>query len=694
VARAWAQAIAETSFISINSRNLVTRLTRRVVKLLEVLDADVENAGAAREIGQALVSSHFTDVASLTGTLTALGDELTPYAVSIGRDGRLRRMLSALAGGYSQALRDLTLTEQEQIHTAVLAARAEAERARWASEARFQAVFAEAAVGIGIGSLDGRIMDVNRALCDMLGYSRDELNRLSAADFQHPSDTAEVWANLTRLFKGERDHFRMEKAYYRSDGEEIWTDLVVSLIRDQEGTPRFAVGMAEDITERHRLQIQLRHQATHDPLTHLPNRTVFFDRLNAALADPDPRARIGVCYLDLDGFKAVNDTLGHDAGDELLRTVASRLADGLVGHGHVVARMGGDEFVVLVEDPATQDDLIAVAQAALETVRQPVHLDGHVLTVSASIGVVERAVGGTTAAELMKAADTTLYWAKSDGRNRWALFDADRHAQAVSRYQLSAQMPAALAQEQFFVEYQPLVRLDDGALTGVEALVRWRHPTLGVLGPDKFIEMAEHSGLIVALGRWVLEQASRPAQRWRNDHPDWQPLISVNLSVRQVVDPTIVDDVAQILTRTGMHPGSLQLELTESAVMSTKGQPLATLHRLADLGVRIAIDDFGTGYSNFAYLSDLPVHTLKLAGPFVGALRRPQGPGAADIEILSAVVRLAHALKLTVTAEEVETAAQATLLARLGCDTAQGWHYGAPGSPDNVIAVLDSLPRL
>jgi len=637
-----------------------------------------------------LVSSHFTDTAALTGTLRALGDELTPYARSLGREDRLRRLLAELAGGYAEALRDLTLSEQERIHTASLTARAEAERARWDSEARFQAVFADAGIGIGIGGLDGRIMEVNQALCEMLGYTFEELRGLTASDFMHPSDDPAVWSRLAGLVSGEYDHFRTQKAYYRRDGEEIWTDLIVSLIRAQDGSPRFAVGMVEDITERHRLLTQLGHQATHDPLTELPNRTVFFERLIAALADPRPDARVGVCYLDLDGFKMVNDTLGHDAGDQLLCAVAARLHERLAGPGRLVARMGGDEFVVLVESSPGPHELAGVAREALAVVREPVQVDGHLLTVSASIGVVDRPVRGTTAAELMKAADTTLYWAKSDGRDRWALFDQQRHAQAVSRYRLSAQMPQALDDEQFFLVYQPLVRLEDGALTGVEALVRWQHPELGLLGPDKFVEMAEHSGLIVRLGRWVLREACRQAGRWRAEHPDWQPLVSVNLSPRQVAEHALVDEVAEILAETGLQPSSLQLELTESALMATKGEPLSTLHQLADLGVRIAIDDFGTGYSNLAYLSSLPIHALKLAGPFVAALRRPAGPDAADIEILTTLVRLAHTLKLTVTAEEVETAGQAALLAGLDCDLAQGWHFGVPCSADQISGLLSA----
>src|SRR5262249_25124901 len=250
------------------------------------------------------------------------------------------------------------------------------------------------------------------------------------------------------------------------------------------------------------------------------------------------------------------------------------------------------------------------AGRARASVRAPVPVAGHEISISASIGVVEQPVQGTSAAELMKAADTTLYWAKADGRNRLALFDAERHASEVTRYELSASMPAALERREFFVEYQPLVRLADRTVIGVEALVRWRHPRFGVLGPDSFIGMAEETGLIVPLGRWVLQEACRQAADWHRTMPDNAPIVSVNPALRQVQDRAIVADVATILGETGLDPAELQLELTESAVMGNGGRPLEALHELADLGPRIAIDDFGTGYSNFAYLRDLPVHGL------------------------------------------------------------------------------------
>jgi diguanylate cyclase (GGDEF)-like protein/PAS domain S-box-containing protein len=570
-------------------------------------------------------------------------------------------------------------------------ARLDAEAAREASEARFRAVFAGTLIGIGVADTHGCLHDVNQSLCEMFGYAPDELRGRRLHDLVDVDDLP----GYPELAAGSRDHLRLEQPLLRKDGVRLWTDLVLSLIRDQAGTPRYVVAMAQDITERYLLQTRLRHQALHDPLTRLPNRTLFFERLSETLAAGDgDGSRVGVCYLDIDGFKMINDTLGHDMGDRFLLTVARRLDATVTAPSQLVARIGGDEFVVLVERSTGTGDMVKVAEAALAAVREPVRLGGHAIAMSASVGVVERPCAGTTAGELMKAADTTLFLAKSDGRNQWALFDAERHAHEVSRFALAADLPAALERGEFVVEYQPLVRLRDAATVGMEALVRWRHPVLGRLGPDRFIGLTEETGLIVPLGRWVLTEACRQATAWLDACPGL--LVSVNLAPRQMRDPGVVDDVAAALAESGLEPGALQLELTESAVVGSGDEPLRRLHALAGLGVRLAIDDFGTGYSNLVYLRDLPVHGLKLAGPFVAGLGRSgdgvPGPSSADEKIVATLVDLAHALGLTVTAEGVETGPQADRLRALGCDTAQGWYYAPALPPERIGRELTRRP--
>jgi EAL domain-containing protein (putative c-di-GMP-specific phosphodiesterase class I) len=313
--------------------------------------------------------------------------------------------------------------------------------------------------------------------------------------------------------------------------------------------------------------------------------------------------------------------------------------------------------------------------------------------VSASIGIVERPVGGTSPSDLMRAADLTLHWAKKSGKGRWALFDAERNERELAQYALAAAMPAALDRREFFLEYQPLVSLADGRLLGVEALVRWRHPERGVLPPSRFIDVAEETGLIVRLGLRALARACEQARDWL-DLAGQAPFVSVNLAVRQVHDASLVREVIAILDRTGLPPHQLQLEITESALMSSADEPVLALRALADLGIRVAIDDFGTGYSNLAYLRNLPVCELKVAGSFVEGLRSPATDlgSATDEQILATLVSLAHTLGLTVTAEGVETAAQAERLRLLGCDAAQGWHFGRPGPPERIAELISEPP--
>jgi diguanylate cyclase (GGDEF)-like protein len=431
-------------------------------------------------------------------------------------------------------------------------------------------------------------------------------------------------------------------------------------------------------------EARFRHAASHDPLTGLPNRTLLTARLDQLFTDRASGARLGLCFLDLDGFKAVNDSLGHRVGDRLLAAVAGRLAARCAAQGCLVARLGGDEFAILVEDTTCADDAVKVADQALAALREPFRVDGHELPVTASVGVVERRLAGTDPTDLMRAADITLHWAKADGRDRWLLFDADRNAEEVARYRLSARLPAALARDEFVLEYQPLVGLAGGELRGFEALARWQHPRLGLVPPDQFIGPAEDTGLIVPLGLRLLEQACGQAAGWASLSAE-PPYISVNLAARQARHPGLVGQVAAVLDRTGLPASRLQLEITENALVRTDDTSVGSLRALADLGVRIAIDDFGTGYANLAYLRALPVHELKLAAAFVRGLADETG-GA----VLSTLVTLGHALGLTVTAEGVETSAQAARLRAIACDTGQGWLFGRPRPADRAATMIRS----
>ncbi|PYC84055.1 GGDEF domain-containing protein [Streptomyces tateyamensis] len=656
------------------------RLVSRTTELLQLAQAeeDALDTGAAAEAGALLVESHFTDPDLLAGAIGLL---------QAGGPGQLRcaELAGAFAAGWAEALRERTLQEQEAIRLAADTARREAERALRESEARFRALFESAAIGIGIGDVEGNILAVNKALQDIFGARPGDMQGRRVNDLVHPEDSPGVWEAYEEMVSGKRDHFSLDKPYYRQDGEVVWTHLTCSLIRDDDGTPVYQVAMLEDITDRYRLQERLRHQATHDPLTGLPNRSAFFERLEAVFDSPEPGARFGLCYVDLDGFKVVNDSLGHEMGDQLLAAVALRLESALRPLGHLVARLGGDEFVVLLEDCRGEQEAVAAAKTVLAALAKPVPIDGHRLAIGASIGVLERPVAATTPMAAVRAADLTLYRAKEEGRGRWTLFDPQRNARSVSRYAVSVRMPVALDRGEFFIDYQPLCRLSDGSLSAVEALVRWRHPQLGVLGPDEFIGTAEETGLIMPLGRWVLEQACGQAADWVRQFGDRAPQINVNLAVRQVRNAGLVTDIDRILRSCGLDPSRLQLEITESAVVGPKDESLRALHSLVDMGVSLAVDDFGTGWSNLAYLRDLPVSSLKIAGSFVSDLKETGREQQLGWRIVGGLVSLSHSLGLTVTAEGVENADHATRLRQMGCDRAQGWHFGRPARPEEIV---------
>ncbi len=695
-ARRWAEAIVGTSYVSMGRGGLAKHLLGLTHQLVDGALATEFDPSVGRRVGAEMVAAHFTGTETLSKTLALIAegfpDLLGSAPLRIDVAGRVAQLTGSLAAGYANTLRERSLDEQDAIYRAGLRARRQAEQALAASEAKFRAMFTEAGIGIGIGDLDGTITDANPALERMFGYTLEEFTQLNVSAMVHPQDAPSVWETYGELVRGERDHFRMEKRFYRSDRSEICIDLTVSLVRDEAGTPVYQVALLEDVSERHRLQAKLQHQAFHDPLTGLANRARATERLEQVFGGPAGQRRVGLCFLDLDGFKVVNDSLGHDVGDELLKAVAHRLTR-CCDSGQLLARMGGDEFVIIVEDTAGEHDVAALAEEILAAMSAPIQVGDHALTVTTSIGVIERPVAETNPADLMQAADITLYRAKAEGKARYAMFDQHRNDSEVARFTLSATLLAAIDRGEFFIDYQPLVGLADGALRGVEALVRWRHPTLGVLGPERFIELAEETGSIVQLGHWVLTRACEQARRWHDGFGDAAPVVSVNLAPRQLHEPDLVAEVATILADNRLDPASLQLELTEQSLMGDEAGPLKALTKLYRMGVRIAIDDFGTGYSNFSYLRRLPMHDLKLARSFAVSLRPPDSDPV-DAQIVATLVSLAHALDLTVTAEGVETDVQRERFRVLGCDAGQGSLFGLPGTPEQIDSWLRSANPL
>jgi diguanylate cyclase (GGDEF)-like protein len=439
-----------------------------------------------------------------------------------------------------------------------------------------------------------------------------------------------------------------------------------------------------DITERAQYEERLAQQAFHDPLTGLPNRALFQDRLEQALRQ---RGRtVGLLFIDLDHFKVVNDSLGHDAGDQLLCDVAERLADCL-RDGDTLARLGGDEFTVLLPNIAGPQDALAVAHRIESRLKPPFDLPGQSVFVSASIGVATGVALEDRSEALLRDADAAMYEAKARGRARHAMFDIAMHTRAVTRLAIETDLRRAIDNHQLELHYQPIKWLKGDQIVGVEALLRWRRPDGTLIPPGDFVPVAEETGLIRPIGRWVLHEACRQLASWRSELPQAANLsVSVNVSARQLQNASLVEDVEAALAESGLDPGSLILELTESAVVENLEGAAATLQQLKWMSVQLAMDDFGTGYSSLSSLSQMPLDILKIDQSFVARLDHDADGRA----VVYAIISLATALGVRVTGEGVETSAQLSTLIELDCDHGQGFLLGRPVPPDELATTLRS----
>jgi diguanylate cyclase (GGDEF)-like protein len=476
-----------------------------------------------------------------------------------------------------------------------------------------------------------------------------------------------------QLLAGEIATYAVERRSVRKDGGVIWTNRTISLVRDAAGSPLYFIRVIEDITERKRLQQDLQHVAHHDPLTQLPNRALFYDRLTHTLAQAQRRSwTTGLMFVDLDGFKKVNDTLGHGVGDQLLRQVSERLTQ-CVRAEDTVGRLGGDEFAIILSELAHEQDGGLVAQKVIDALAKPFQIDGSEISVTASIGITACPSDVRNADALISHADAAMYDAKKMGKNNYQFYTAAMNARSMEKLLLEKDLRHALARNEFVLHFQPKANLQSGRITGVEALLRWQHPDGRLVPPFEFIPVLEESGLIVPVGEWVLRAACEQLNAWKQAGVTPVP-IAVNLSAKQFHQQDIAAMVMHALLEYGVAPHLLELEITESAAMHDAKATTATLHKLKGLGVRIAIDDFGTGYSSLSYLKRFPIDSLKIDRSFVTDL-----PGDQDgATIAQAIITMAHALRLKVVAEGVENESQLEFLAAHGCDEMQGYYFSRP----------------
>ncbi|MGD0642722.1 MAG: PAS domain S-box protein, partial [Roseiarcus sp.] len=556
-------------------------------------------------------------------------------------------------------------------HAQDITARKRAEEAMYLSEARFRSAFEFAGHGMALIDLQGRFLKVNPEFCRHAGCSEDEVLARPFMDLIYPDDLGEILKNIFRMNSGEIPSFETESRYIRRDGRVFWAQFNSSMVRDAAGAPSYHVVHALDINDRKAAEDALRAQARHDQLTGLPNRLAFLERLHDVFAASRRGAGpFAALYLDLDGFKDVNDTLGHVAGDRLLQAVAARLKSN-VRESDVIARFGGDEFAVLQVDVHDASDAGALAAALTKSLRAPYALDDDEVRITASIGISFYDPTIADPDEMLTQADLALYRAKEEGRDRYCFHSAEFDRSARERAALTNELRAAIEKHELELYYQPQVELASGRILGLEALVRWNHPQRGLLMPDVFIPIAERTGAIFALGRWVLERACRQIKTWR-DQGIAPPLVAINISAAELRDFSKFEQfLAGTLKRWSVAPGDIELELTESVLMETSQMRGDALARIKALGTSIAIDDFGTGYSSLAYLSAYPLSRLKIAQRFV--LGVPDS--ARDVAITKATLSLARELGVKVIAEGVETKAQLDFLVSAGCVVGQGFCF-------------------
>jgi diguanylate cyclase (GGDEF)-like protein/PAS domain S-box-containing protein len=542
------------------------------------------------------------------------------------------------------------------------------------AQERFRSAFEHAPIGMALMALDGRFFRVNRALAQILGRSGRDLLGASVVDLTHAEDLPDLRASMRRLLSGDAPSTQLEQRYLHHDGHPVWNAVSVSLVRDLDGNPLYFVCQMEDITERRASGAALAHQAIHDPLTGLPNRMLFVERLERELARAAVNhERVAVLFLDLDRFKVVNDSLGHSAGDRLLVAVADRLS-GAMRPSDIVARFGGDEFTILCPNVPTEETAEMIAERLIQTTSRPVALvDGEVF-VTASVGIALSGGDSDTPETLLRNADAAMYRAKENGRDRSEVFEARAHHHAVDSLRTGNALHRAIERGELRVHYQPVVRLDTGDISGFEALIRWEHPERGLVSPAEFIPLAEENGLIVPLGAWALAEACRQLEQWHRANPRGERLtMSVNLSPRQLAEPSLPNDVARILHESGVPPECVWLEITESTLMRDAESAMSALGALRALGLHLAVDDFGSGYSSLAYLERLPVEVLKVDRSFVQGV----GQRADSTAIATAIVSLARALGLRSVAEGIETIEQLAELRDVGCEMGQGYLFGA-----------------
>jgi len=550
------------------------------------------------------------------------------------------------------------------------------------SEEKYRNILENIQEGYFEVDLAGNFTFFNDSMCRLYDYSSKEMKGMNYRRYTDDENAKLIFQAFHRVYKKNESIRELSWRVITKDGQTKYVEASVALIKDSSGKATGFKGIVRDVTERKRLEQELKNMATHDVLTGLPNRLMFSQLLNHALQTARRYKRqFAVFFIDLDRFKIINDTMGHEAGDQLLKEIANRFRQSLRAVD-IVSRLGGDEFVILIEDVSKPDQIAALAQKMLAAALKPVKILGKECRVTASIGISVYPMDGEDDQTLIKNADAAMYFAKEEGKNNYQFYSKKIKTLSTERMSIETNLRLALDRKEFFLDYQARMDFKTGMITGVEALLRWENPYLGSVTPTQFIPIAEESGLILPIGRWVLKTACTQNVLWQSlglPHV----IISVNLSLRQMMDEHFVEELKAILVETGMQPNYLELEISESMLMHDPSRMIAILTKIKKMGIRIAIDNFGTGYSSLAQIKNFPVDTLKVDRSFVRNITQDE-----DTSIIESIINIGKHLSLTVVAEGVETQAQDDFLRKLICDEMQGYYFSKPVSPDQFANLL------
>ena len=629
---------------------------------------------------------HRTQIARAAGLRSGFGIPI----VADGKSVAVLLFFALKAQTRERSQMEMVAGVAEQLGAALL--RKQVEEALKLAEEKYRGIFENAIEGIFQTTPDGRYISANPALARIYGYDAPEqlirdLTDINRQLYVNPQRRLE----FVRLMQTQNSVVNFESQIYRKDGSTIWIVENARVVRDENGALLYYEGTVEDITQRKQLEAKLRHDALHDTLTGLANRKLFSEQLQAVMmqAESDSNYLFAVCYLDLDRFKIVNDSLGHGVGDRLLVEVSQRLKQ-CVRPGDTVARMGGDEFAILLDRLHDAEAAIAVAERLQKAICQPFHLDRHEIFTSTSVGITLNTLHRRNAEDFLRDADAAMYRAKMLGKARYELFTPSMHARAMALLRVETELRRAVEYgDELTVYYQPIFALQTQQLQGFEALVRWQHPERGLVKPDEFIAIAEETGLIVPIGWWVMRQACQQMYQWRAQFPHLAHLtMSVNLAGQQFSQIDVLKRVDTILQATQLPASALRLELTESQIMQHAAVATTVLENFRKIGIELCIDDFGTGYSSLSYLHRFPTNLLKIDRSFVRGL----GIDPSSAEIARTSTLLAHNLNMAAIAEGIETEAQLAQLQALGCEFGQGFFFSRPLNPQAATAFVAELP--